>query len=401
MTITPDAFVFKSRLKIPVIKVRQEGVETTPTEEIEDLQGAVEDLAAICTRIATDSRGNAQVVLEVVWGAIDKVTTKVNRLNGQARYWKKVVGAFEELQEERRVKDVASGMEGIMRTVDELGTRYAKLSSKLDEVEADTIKNLKLVNGKTNRLLRNVVAPTPAPIASHTGGTAASAGGGSVCVTTPIVDGHGIQVGLLGDVLTGIAYHTADNKKLRGELEALAADVTAQGGVVLGQHTFTSELQVLALCMIECPSGDAFLLFVATVSLFCHDTMHSPGTNWEKTTKAMEASGVMSIADRKVVASYDQHHAYWFTEGKAVVAGKVISAFATLDKWLGTGGMDGRRVEIETSADMAGDCVRTGIADKLPTSGKLAQLATRMLKHTQQWFQKVHKHLDSELTKLT
>ncbi len=58
-------------------------------------------------------------------------------------------------------------------------------------------------------------------------------------------------------------------------------------------------------------------------------------------------------------------------------------------------------MEIKTSADMAGDCVQTGIADKLPAGRKLAQLATRMLKHTQAWFQKVHKHLDSELTKLT
>ncbi len=31
----------------------------------------------------------------------------------------------------------------------------------------------------------------------------------------------------------------------------------------------------------------------------------------------------------------------------------------------------------------------------------MAQLTTQMLEHTQSWFQKVHKHLDSELTKLS
>ena len=31
----------------------------------------------------------------------------------------------------------------------------------------------------------------------------------------------------------------------------------------------------------------------------------------------------------------------------------------------------------------------------------MAQLATWMLEHTQSWFQKVHKHLDSELIKLS
>jgi hypothetical protein len=102
-----------------------------------------------------------------------------------------------------------------------------------------------------------------------------------------------------------------------------------------------------------------------------------------------------------VVAFYDQHYTYWFTEGKGVVAGKVVSAFAMVDKWLGTGGMNGQWVEIEMSADMAGNCVQTGIANKLPAGGKLAQLATSMLEHTQAWFQKVHKHLDSKLMKLT
>jgi hypothetical protein len=45
--------------------------------------------------------------------------------------------------------------------------------------------------------------------------------------------------------------------------------------------------------------------------------------------------------------------------------------------------------------------VRTGIADNLPVGSKLAQLATKMLEHTQSWLSKVNKHLDSELTKLT
>ncbi len=58
-------------------------------------------------------------------------------------------------------------------------------------------------------------------------------------------------------------------------------------------------------------------------------------------------------------------------------------------------------MEIKTSVDMANNCVQTGIMDKLPAGEKLAQLATCMLKHMQAWFQKVHKHLNSKLTKLT
>ncbi len=62
--------------------------------------------------------------------------------------------------------------------------------------------------------------------------------------------------------------------------------------------------------------------------------------------------------------------------------------------------MIGRREEIENSAEVAGDCVQQAIGDKLPGGGKLAQLAIWMMEHTQSWFQKVHKHLDSKLTKL-
>ncbi len=53
------------------------------------------------------------------------------------------------------------------------------------------------------------------------------------------------------------------------------------------------------------------------------------------------------------------------------------------------------------SAETAADGVRTAITDKLPAGSQLAQLALRMLEHTQSWLLMVNKHLDAELTKLT
>jgi len=188
---------------------------------------------------------------------------------------------------------------------------------------------------------------------------------------------------------------------MREELDAIKAEVTAQGGMMLGHHTFSSEIQVLQIAMKECPQGDAFALLVDPVSIYCHDSIYAPVVGWEKTTKAMEESGVMSVTDRKVVASYNCNHAFWFTDGKPVVAGTVIGAFASAEKWAGMGGMDGCRVEMEMSSETAGDSVQMGIADKLPAGSKLAQLATKLLEHTQSWLLKVNKHLDSELTKLT
>jgi hypothetical protein len=97
----------------------------------------------------------------------------------------------------------------------------------------------------------------------------------------------------------------ADNVKLSDRLDSIKADVTAQGGVVLGHLTFTSEFQVMQVAMSECPQGDTFALFVDPVSLFCHDAMYSPGPNWKKDTKAMEESGIMSMTNQKVVTSYN------------------------------------------------------------------------------------------------
>ncbi len=51
--------------------------------------------------------------------------------------------------------------------------------------------------------------------------------------------------------------------------------------------------------------------------------------------------------------------------------------------------------------DTAAGGVLTAIADKLPEGCQLAQLALRMLKHSQWYFLMVHNHLDAELTKLT
>jgi hypothetical protein len=86
--------------------------------------------------------------------------------------------------------------------------------------------------------------------------------------------------------------------------------MTAQGGVVFGHHTFTSELQIMKIFMLECPQGDAFTSFVDPVSIFCHDAMYSPGVNWQKDTKAMEESGIMLTTNQQVIASYNLNSSF-------------------------------------------------------------------------------------------
>jgi hypothetical protein len=109
----------------------------------------------------------------------------------------------------------------------------------------------------------------------------------------------------------------------------------------------------MELCLKECPKGDAFAAFVDPMTIFCFNPSYVPITGWETLTKAMEKSGSYPMMDQKVVASYNAHHSYWFSEGKTVIAGKMLQAFALKEQWQGKGGMDGRRVEMEISLETA------------------------------------------------
>ena len=83
------------------------------------------------------------------------------------------------------------------------------------------------------------------------------------------MDANGVQVGYLGGVIDKLSVLREDNIKLSERIDAIKADVTAQGGVMLGHHTFSSEIQVMQVAMAECPQGDAFSLLVDPMSLFC------------------------------------------------------------------------------------------------------------------------------------
>jgi hypothetical protein len=77
---------------------------------------------------------------------------------------------------------------------------------------------------------------------------------------------------------------------------------------MLGKYTFTLELQLMELCMKECPKGDAFAAFVDPMIIFCFDPSYIPIAGWETLTKAMEKLRRYPVMDRKVVASFNAHH---------------------------------------------------------------------------------------------
>jgi hypothetical protein len=150
--------------------------------------------------------------------------------------------------------------------------------------------------------------------------------------------------------------------------------------------------------MVECSDGDAFEVFLDVMSLFCCDQSYELTAGWAKFTRAMEDS--YSPTARKVVSSYYQTHCFLYSEGKQVVAGKVLAAFKKAVKWNGGSSMDGHRQEIETSAATTATIAKTWVGDKLPLDGKLAPLVFKMINRSVKWIHTVHKHVDTKYSKL-
>jgi hypothetical protein len=222
---------------------------------------------------------------------------------------------------------------------------------------------------------------------------------GNLAMSMMILDNSGVQVGMLGELLRTMLVLQDDNMCLWVELDALLSNITAQGGVVLDGLGFTTEAQVRAAVLLECPLGDAFKVFLNVVLLFCCNPMYAPVVGLEKTTHSTDED--YSATARKVVSLYHQTHCAWYMEGKIVVPRKVFAAFKDADNWNGIGGLDGRRHKIEMSANLSAKVAQVWVGDKLPGGRKLAPLALKMINRSVEWIYTVHKHLDMELTKLT
>jgi hypothetical protein len=177
-------------------------------------------------------------------------------------------------------------------------------------IDDNLTKNCRLLNDKIKALegmLAALTRPSPHDLPS-------------LAMSTAILDNNGDCVTTLGGILQENLDLKRNNERLKGVLEKLAVDVTAQGGVVVGRFTFTSELELTKLCIKECPKGDAFAAFVDPMIIFCFDPSYVPIAGWEAFTKAMEKSGNYPGTDRKVVTSFNAHHSHWFSEGKTTPA---------------------------------------------------------------------------------
>lgn len=389
---TPSVYEWEDAMSIQEVTFKTDETESEELPAITELREVIQDLSRKLKLMARSSRLDALGSMDHLWKSIARLGEALESSNKSVRDVRDELGDVSELQLEHNVYDVTEGVTLALTgrpwadELSALGDRVSDVGKLLSEVDED--------HQATGRLLLRKITSLSSPAVTPSLGTVPP-----LITSMVICDEQGNPCCTLGDLLRDHRSLRAEHSTLKADFESLSAAVTAQGGQVLDGLGFASEAMVRILVMKECPKGDAFEVFLDVTSLFCCDSTYSPVSGWEKSTRGMEDD--FSPSARKVVASYAQSHCAWYTDGKPVVAGKLLAAFKDADRWNGVGGMDGRRNEIETSAATSAEIARGYISDKLPKAGKLAPLALKMVDRTVEWVHTVHKHLDMELTRLT
>jgi hypothetical protein len=255
---------------------------TVIADKVEELQVAVEDLHVLYSNVSKALQDQSVEVLDCVWLSVAEVIKAIDRLNVWEQLWKEVIGDFNVLREERALMDMSSKLAKALGLFDALeldfASRLDKMSPRLDLWEDVNVCNLMHLSKKLKGLTAVQPAPLPAP-------PTVTPVGFSLTFSTPIMDDNGIQVEVLDGVFGKLNALQAKNIKFGEWLDTMRADLMAQGGVMFGNHTFTSEIQVLQVALAECLGGEAFALFVNPVSIFCHNAQYSPGSTGRRTPR--------------------------------------------------------------------------------------------------------------------
>ena len=337
--------------------------------------------------------------MEHLWSSIADLGSFADSIRSRITGVEQEIGDSTDVLDAHNLADLSEGVmqsllqvassDAIQADVDDLKLKIDKLGNLIRAVDED--------HQRASKSLLTKFRSIPSQIGS--GGNGPSLGTvQTLSVGVNFIDDGGV-VCSVGEMFEMIKALQSQNASLSLKIESLAGDLAVQGSGVLDGLAFRSEAQALEAVQREAPDGDAFEVFLDVMSLFCCDQSYEPSTSWAKLTKALEND--YSLTARKVVASYYQTYCYHYTEGKTAQAGIKLQAFKDYDKWNGVSGMDGRRKEIETSANDAALLARTWIGDKLPPGGRLAPLALKMVECSVAWIHTVHKHLDTEYLKLT
>ena len=189
-------------------------------------------------------------------------------------------------------------------------------------------------------------------------------------------------------------------------IEKLKADITAQGGVTLGQFSYPSEASLGAIIRKEgVRNGKSCMAaIVDPISIFVHDVetaTSSLGQGWSDIAKSMRASGIDTEVDRYLVQSCSRRNVPAYHKGTdAPKPGDVITVLTSMDTWNGEGGRDGAAQTIMNALDSAMTKLSKHIEDYTPDNSELQRLANYCATKARTFHSAIHDHVRSEMIKL-
>ena len=194
-------------------------------EAVEALQAAFGDLEGLVVDSRQEARKEALDVLTHIGFSVTEIVSAINRINKRGRRWLSDIGSIEELRDETGRHDITL-VEAVIKGMgatpqDNLSGEVEELSRNLAGVDADLAKTCTLLHNKIQSLERTLVSLSSTAPSTH-----------GLTMSTPIFDDNGVHVSTLGRAMQGNVDLKRANDQLKARIELLAADVTAQGGVV-------------------------------------------------------------------------------------------------------------------------------------------------------------------------
>ena len=285
---------------------------------------------------------------------------------------------FEDAQEAK-----SEAFVGILARMDELDEDMNFIDTDVGTIANGFSDVLGHVNTLTNRMGTSASAAPISPSVLST--------------SSVIVDALGQPLTSVGDLLSKLNTLVTENARL-------SAMVGSQGGLTVGSFTFPSIDALAEVIDRELTGVYPWDIFVDVSTMHIHNANVDPGNaasllDWNKATKEM--AGTYSVAQRKYVRAIIQPVSSLYTDGKEVFPGGLAAAFKTAATWTGANGRHGSRHKIEDQNNTARLAVLASIDAQLARGSVLHALALHLVERTTAWNVELHRHIDSELNRLT
>jgi hypothetical protein len=246
-----------------------------PEPEVGEVIEEMKRLADGLQKLGDQARKDSKDVLDYVWLSVCEVANEVDHVNRQLNVLKDNVGDVTPLSELHNIDDLAEGvveasgkLEEMENVITKLDTRVGDVTDLIGEINEDHRVAATYAMSKANEMSRRIgLLEVSAGAPPHVSNMHFR----SIAHDAVILDSFGNPVASMAELWRLVSELKASNMALTTRISELTAEVSAQGGGVLGSMTFTSEAQIMQLVMMECPSGDAFKIFTNVMSLPCFD----------------------------------------------------------------------------------------------------------------------------------